>query len=356
MERMKRVNVLLTAASRRVALVRAFKELENRMEWAGRCIAVDCEPLSPALFFAHRYHLVPPISDPDYKRGVLDVIRRERISLLVPTMDEELILWGESREELEREGVYVACSSGDTARICRDKVATARFFRERGFPFPETWEGESLRGHEGELRYPLFLKPRCGRGSVDAFRINTPEELRFYLPRVEDPLVQEYLVGREFTVDLLCDFQGRLMTMVPRERLLVRAGVSDRGRTFRNPELEGLCAEVARALEIRGPANLQGCLGERGISFFEVNPRFSGGIQLSLAAGADLPGTLVSLAAGEMVRPSLGEFREGLYMTSYAESLFLEARDDRFERTGESSRGPAFTVGGESRNPRENRS
>ena len=149
MERMKRVNVLLTAASRRVALVRAFKELENRMEWAGRCIAVDCEPLSPALFFAHRYHLVPPISDPDYKRGVLDVIRRERISLLVPTMDEELILWGESREELEREGVYVACSSGDTARICRTRLPRPVSFGRGDSPFLRPGRGSLFEATRG---------------------------------------------------------------------------------------------------------------------------------------------------------------------------------------------------------------
>jgi carbamoyl-phosphate synthase large subunit len=57
---------------------------------------------------------------------------------------------------------------------------------------------------------------------------------------------------------------------------------------------------------------------------FEINPRFSGGIPLTIAAGADFPRYLVELALGRPVSPRLGQFRSGLWMTSYEEAIFLQ--------------------------------
>jgi carbamoyl-phosphate synthase large subunit len=57
---------------------------------------------------------------------------------------------------------------------------------------------------------------------------------------------------------------------------------------------------------------------------FEINPRFSGGIPLTIAAGADFPRMLLAMAGGGRVAPAIGAFREDLWMTSYESSLFLE--------------------------------
>ena len=57
---------------------------------------------------------------------------------------------------------------------------------------------------------------------------------------------------------------------------------------------------------------------------FEINPRFSGGIPLTIAAGADFPRMLLTMATGGLVEPAIGAFRDNLWMTSYESSLFLE--------------------------------
>ncbi len=56
---------------------------------------------------------------------------------------------------------------------------------------------------------------------------------------------------------------------------------------------------------------------------FEINPRFSGGISLTIAAGADFPRMLVQMARGRRVAPSAGNFQDGLWMTSYETSVFV---------------------------------
>ena len=79
-------------------------------------------------------------------------------------------------------------------------------------------------------------------------------------------------------------------------------------------------------MEFDGAVNIQGKIHKEEIKFFEINPRFSGGIQLSTAAGINFSELLVKELKGETVKPQLGRYNCNLTMTSYEDSLFLDAR------------------------------
>jgi carbamoyl-phosphate synthase large subunit len=109
--------------------------------------------------------------------------------------------------------------------------------------------------------------------------------------------------------------------------VVIRAGVIDRGRTVRDASLLSLGAAVADALPFVGAANVQ-CRVVNGVPIvFEINPRFSGGIPLTIAAGADFPRMLVDLAAGRSVAPAIGHFRDDLWMTKFESAMFLDAAE-----------------------------
>lgn len=318
---MREINILITAASRRVPLIRTFVQGLKRLGLKGNVIATDMNDLSPGLYVSNRRYLVPLTSDPQYIPIIKTICFKERIHLLIPTIDDELPLFGRYRDEFRAIGVHVAVSSEQTGLICNDKRHTAEFLRERGVPFVPTWLPAEL--DFSRLRYPLFLKPRNGRGSVGAFTIGSERDLRFFLEYVPDPVVQPFLAGREFTVDVLADFSGKVVSAVPRERMVVRAGVTDRGRTVSHPGMIEAAVQAARALDIRGPANIQLKLQEDNPTIFEVNPRFSGGIPLTIAAGADFPAWLIEMACGRRVRPCIGKFTDGLIMSCYESAVFL---------------------------------
>jgi carbamoyl-phosphate synthase large subunit len=178
--------------------------------------------------------------------------------------------------------------------------------------------------------FPLFIKPRFGRGSVGAFAVRTPRELAFFRDYVPQPVVQSFLDGPEFTIDVLCDFEGQALSVVPRERVVIRAGVVDRGRTVADPALIELGLACTRAMPFVGAINLQcrmvRCGAESSVVpvIFEINPRFSGGIPLTIAAGADFPSMLIELVLDRPVEPAIGKFREHVWMTSYETSMFMD--------------------------------
>jgi len=317
----KRLNILITAASRRVALIRAFGRALRRLGLNGNVITTDLNCLSPGLYFGDHHYIAPLTTDPGYIPLIRSICESEKIGLLIPTIDDELPIFGKHRHEFEEIGVRVAVSGERTGLICNDKHVSYNFFKERGIPFARTWLPEEL--DLAKMKYPLFLKPRSGRGSVGAYQIRNRRELDFFLEYVPDAVIQEFLTGTEYTIDALADFDGRVISVVPRERMLVRSGVSDRGRTFHHPGLVKLAIDVAEALELRGAANIQVKLAGDKAVIFEVNPRFSGGIPLTIAAGADFPAWLIEMCRGCGPAPCIGEFTDGLVMACYEESLFM---------------------------------
>lgn len=323
---MARLDVLITAASRRVALVQAFQRALKRPGISGQVLVTDVNPLSPAVHVADRAFRVPYADEPDYLHEIQAVCEANGIGLIVPTIDDELPLFAAARSVFQKAGIKVAVSDPRTTTICNDKLATCETLRAAGISAVETWLPDTL---PDDTPLPLFVKPRGGRGAVQAFPVTTKKELKFFLGYVQDPVVQRYLNGPEFTLDVMCDFRGHALSVVPRERAVIRAGVTDRGRTSNDPALIELALACTKALPFAGAINIQ-CRVVDGVpTVFEINPRFSGGIPLTMAAGADFPAMLVDLVLGRRVAPSIGRFTPGLWMSSYETSVFLE----RPERT-----------------------
>lgn len=324
------LNVLITAGSRRVPLVRAFQQAVRRLSPGGAVIVTDVNALSPSVYTADRSYEVPLSSDPGYLDALEATCRREQIGLLVPTIDDELTVLAEAAPRFARFGTRIVVSPPETTSICNDKYATCRHLSAAGVNAADSFLPEEL---PADREFPLFIKPRVGRGGVGAHMVRNERELAFFLDYVPSPIVQAFLHGPEFTIDVCCDFEGRVLSAVPRERVVVRAGVVDRGRTVAEPTLEQLALRCAAALTFVGPVNIQ-CryLGRRPM-IFEINPRFSGGIPLTIAAGADFPAMLVQLALGRRLSPTLGEYADNLWMTNYEASIFLSAEAIGFTGT-----------------------
>lgn len=319
-----RRDVLITAGSRRVPLVNAFRRALGE-SGGGRVLVTDVNALSPAVHVADGAWQVPMADDPAYVDALIEICRRESVRLLIPTIDDELETVAAAAGRLAAMGVSVAASPARTAAVCNDKLLTAQHLRAHGVPAAETWTPDRVPASPD---FPLFVKPRSGRGGIGAFAARDVRELEFFCRYVDRPVVQRYLDGPEYTIDLLCD-GGVPLAIVPRERVVIRAGVIDRGRTVRDQDLIDLARACARSLPFHGPVNIQ-CRRVGGVpTVFEINPRFSGGIPLTIAAGADFPRMLVDLACGRPVRPTIGQFTDDLWMTCYESAIFVPGREAR---------------------------
>src|SRR5262249_27317232 len=152
----------------------------------------------------------------------------ESVDLIVPTIDDELELFARARARFEQRGIRVAVSPAETTAICDDKQRTCDHLLAHGIAAARTCRPADVPAN---VACALFAKPRSGRGGGGAHTAKSPREREFCASHVPDAVVQEYLEGPEFTIDVLCGFDGALLSVVPRERVVIRAGVIDRGRT-----------------------------------------------------------------------------------------------------------------------------
>ncbi len=320
------MNVLITSASRKVWLVQAFQRALAE-EGGGRVVAADCAPTSAALLLADRGRLVPRSDAPGFVSELLRVCREEETGLLVPTRDEELGLFASLREEFAAAGVQIVVSPPEAIALCQDKVAFADFAVREGFRVPRRLSEAEL---SDPARYPVFARTRRGKSSRGAFKVSSPSVLAELRASEGELLVQELVRAQEYTLDVLCDLEGQVLSVVPRTRGTVVAGESYLSRTVREPKLVETGARLAARLGLRGPAVVQAFLPELGEpELIEVNPRFGGATALEIAAGADAPRLLLRMVRGERLQPFLGQYHAGLTMLRYTQDVFAD--DARLE-------------------------
>jgi carbamoyl-phosphate synthase large subunit len=311
--------VLLTCAGQRVDIVRAFHAA------GGVVVAADADPLSPALYHADRQAIVPLIADPGYVDALAGVVREHDVRLVVPLADLDHAILAGSRDALQP--AVVLLPEADVCERMSDKLAAHLFFVEHGIDSPRSWATATV---PPDARYPLLVKARAGFGSRHIYRADDAEQLAFFLGyTTEESFVQERCLGEEFSIDVLCDMDGRCLNAIPRTMILSKGGESIRGASIKDGELIEHGARVAETVGIKGPANIQ-CFREPdgSLPVTDVNTRFGGGFPVPLAAGGRYPELALALARRERVEPRLGDFEEGVFMTRFFSEVCLRRDDD----------------------------
>lgn len=318
------LTLIFTCAGRRVELLQAFRAAAARLGVPLRTIGIDNDPTAPAMFCVDEAVLAPRANDPAYIPLVLDVVRRSSAAALIPTIDTDLQVLSDHRDEIARLGCIPLIGEPDVIRTCRDKTLTYAFLRRNGIDTPETLTPDQLRGRT--LKFPLFMKPRTGSASLGAHRINDQNELDYHLPRCVDPIIQEFVAGVEHTLDVYVGLTGTPRCVVPRARWQVRGGEVSKGVVVKDLDVMNAGRRVVEALgpSVRGLVTLQ-CIvtGSRHIRFIEINPRFGGGAPLGIAAGANYPLWILQELLGQSPTITFDGFRHGLCMLRYDWSVFV---------------------------------
>ena len=218
---------------------------------------------------------------------LLSVCRKHEIDVLVPTVDCELLPIARAADRFEALGVKVLIAKKRTLELCLDKNMLFEVCKNF-VPVPRS----SVLTEEldlSEWKYPLFVKPRRGSGSVGIAKIETPADLES-IDQNGEFLVQEYLPGEEYSVDVLANKSGRVLAAVPRERMKVDSGIAVASRSVKNTRLQTLAKVVALRIGLRYAANIQFKISKDGEPcLLEVNPRFPGTMALTVASGVNMP-------------------------------------------------------------------
>lgn len=291
------MKILFTSVGRRVELMQAFRRAADELGVNLTIIGADITESAPALFFCDETKIVCRIKEPEYIPQLLEICITEKVDCLIPTIDTDLLLLAENKEKFEAIGTKVLISAVDKVKLCRDKRYTADYFMSVGLKSPMPVDDAA----KYNLGYPAFIKPKDGSSSIDAYKVNNAEELEEYAKKVNDYIVQPFISGREFTIDIFCDYEGNPIYITPRERLAVRAGEVLKTRIHQDDTMIREMLDLIADYKPCGQITVQLIQDEvTGDNYYiEINPRFGGGAPLSMMAGADSAKAVIRILNGE---------------------------------------------------------
>jgi len=317
------MNVLFTAIGRRVQLIKHFKQWHY-------IVGVDSGEMPPARYFVDSFYKVPKWDGNNYIEILINICKKEKIDLLIPLFEKEFVLLCENRKAFEKIGTFLLLSHKTIIEIFNDKIKSYEFFTKNRINTPLTFTKESIYAalKKDMVKFPLIIKPLNGMGSKNVFKVKNKKELDFFINYIENPIIQEFVEGTEYTIDVLCDFNGDVISVVPRKRIEVRAGEVSKSKTIKDKKIIELTLDLCNKVKINkdikpiGPLTIQCITNLKETKFIEVNPRFGGGVPLTFEAGIPYGKYLEEMVKGNHILPVIGNFKE-LTMLRFDEAVYI---------------------------------
>ncbi|WP_101721675.1 ATP-grasp domain-containing protein [Eggerthella timonensis] len=312
------MNILLTSAGRRSYLVQYFIDA---LDGRGKVIAAN-SAACPAFYRADDSVITPLIYDSRYIPFLLDYCQNNAVDLLIPLFDVDIPVLAKSKPSFEAIGTQVIAPGIEIAEICNDKLLTVNYLKKRGFDVPVTLNSlEDALDHikNGNIAYPLFIKPRWGMGSIGVHEARNEATLRAAWILTEDAighsylkyesqedkdhgiLVQEKLEGEEYGLDVICDLSGTYESTIVKKKLAMRSGETDSAIVVRSEALEQLGKRLAEACPHPGNMDVDVFVSGDRCVVLELNARFGGGYPFSHASGVNLPLAIIEWSLGNEI-------------------------------------------------------
>lgn len=303
------MNILFTCVGRRKYLIDYFRAELSAQD---KIVGVDLSLSAPALAACDKIFQVPSVFAEDYIKQLLAICEREKIDALLSLNDLELPLLAKNRNQFAALGTMVVLGDERVVDVCADKWQTIKFAQQNGIPVPATFLQpldalEALTA--GKVQFPLIVKPRWGSASFGLQIVHNEADLiagfesckanlsDSYLADCASSentvIIQSFIGGPEFGVDIFNDLNGQYRGVVCKQKLAMRAGETDKAITVSSDRFAEYAQRIAESLGHMG--NLDCDFLQQGEELFllEMNPRFGGGYPFSHEAGANLARALL---------------------------------------------------------------
>lgn len=320
------MKILFTCVGRRVELIQCFANAAKKGNYELEIHGADCSDTAPALFFCNKRHLVPRIDADNYLAVLLAICKEEAIDLLIPTIDTDLVLLSTNRAAFDEVGTRLLLCDAGLIRQCRNKLLSVDLFRNAGLNAPES-TGDVTSYRAG---FPAFIKPVDGSSSIDAYRADNREKLRLLAEEIPHYIIQPYISGDEYTIDIFCDFSGNPVYITPRKRLAMRSGEVIKTEIDMDETIIGEAEKLVAAIRPCGAMTIQ-LIREKATQtdwFIEINPRFGGGAPLTIDAGADSALAILQLLDGQKLSYQKNAAEDGVLYLRFDQSIKIHRKED----------------------------
>lgn len=189
----------------------------------------DTKPYHIELSDVDIRYLLPLASDKSYLNKLNKVIKKEKIDLVHPQPDPEVLFLSRNREKISAK---LCLPSKKTIEICQNKIKLINLLKEHGVPVGESFfikSEKDLKRHLNKLfkkHKKVWLRATRGAGSKASLPITNEYHGKFWIDYWSkmknigfgDFMVSEFLPGKEFAFQSIWK-NGNIITSQARERV-----------------------------------------------------------------------------------------------------------------------------------------
>lgn len=287
-------------------------------------IAIDANKYAVGLYLFENSYIVPYIGDSGYKSYLLEIIKKHDIDIYIPLIDEEIEIAYEIKEEYDN--FQILAPNLDFCKKMLNKWEMYKIFKEKELPIPKTY----LLNDKDQIEFDTkkIIKPIYGRGSRGIEIISSYKELEAYLTlskySEKELLIQDLIEGTEYTTSAVVDKDGEVLSVIPK-RIIKKDGITHIAVTEKNEVIEYVCKKIQEKLQANGPFNVQLIIKDGKPYIFEINPRFSTSVTLTMESGINEVDILIK---DLMNYPyTVSDFESGVIMSRYYDQIYFTEED-----------------------------
>lgn len=319
------MNILILSCGSRNKIIQYFKK---ELAGKGLVIATDCSKLAPALYDADKYYIVPKIDDDNYLETILTICKENNVEAVLSLIDPELSILAKNKDAFYEIGTTPIISDYDVVETCFDKYKMYNFLIKNGFKTPKSYiEKEEFYNDlkNGNIQFPVFVKPVKGSASININKVSTIEEIEFLFNRFDNLLIQEYMNGEEYGADVYIDLiSEEPVAIFTKKKLKMRAGETDKAVSVKDEKLFGLIREFVLKIGLKGIIDIDIFKVNGDYYISEVNPRFGGGYPHAYECGVNIPKMIVNNINDIPNISEIGSYETGIYMMKYNEVKLIK--------------------------------
>ena len=282
----------------------------------------------------------------EYRNKLCEIISKEKIDIVFPTLQEELLLVNSLADELgifsatvknyplerllNKETIYVDLTAKGLEKYIPNygiytNEDTFNTLIEEKFDNNDAICTKKISGHGGKGFAIISLNKDNQIENLEKGFIYV-EDYKLFLRKSNNKaqmMLCDYIEGEEISVDIL-RHEKEIKAITPRVRSKVSTGIVIDGKTSKIDRIIEAATEIVEAFDIEGFLNVQFIYNDKQTILIDLNPRFCGSQVMSFGAGVNYPNMICNIAKGNRVEAITPKWN--IETRRYWESIFYDEK------------------------------
>jgi len=307
-------------------VLKSLRQNEGAYKLIGTSIYDDS--VAPA--FCDIFEQAPYTTDAGYIDWLCSVVKKHNVDMIIPGINDDMIVWNEHREEITAKtgGVAILLNSPNLIDLCADKWDF--YDKLRSMDSPYLIESR-LSGTFIELKeaygLPFLLKPRRGFASRGIVIVESEGVFNEHKSDLGPVVIAQPIVGdkdTEYTVSAFFDQDSNLCCYMGLRRKLAKEGFTEKAEVALPTGAEAAITDFAAKIKPVGPTNFQFRLHNDELKLLEINPRISSATSIRAAFGYNESVMAVDFFLGGIV-PAQPIVRRGYAVRYIEDHIFYDS-------------------------------